>query len=274
VEWDLFADLDTSSSSELFLGVYGDLALMGLFQEFGLVDALSGQGIHAPQLEFDLTDAYRHVLRLYDGEIAPETLTAELVFRRARLSDSMESLGDGGRNPCLHLEWILLQNPHRQFDRAHPALPGQEYAGLALGDMVLGLIAALGRNLHMSAIVSVPASIHSALFFLKSYYARSPEIHGQLLAIRRAAKKFGRTEVIWAEHWGDLLEQETGAVYTWEPAEMIQPLRDEIKAWFDDADGYQKGLHQAVPHYEIREGVQAKMLDSGEVIREVVSSTE
>jgi hypothetical protein len=274
VEWDLFADLETSSSSELFLGVYGDLALMDLFREFGLIDALSGQGLHAPQLQLDLTDAYRHILRFYDEKIEPEALFAELVFRRARLSDTMESLGDEGKYPTLHLEWILLQNPHRQFVRDHPPLPGQERPGLALGDMVLSLIAALGKNLRIDAIVTVPASIHSALFFLKSYYARSPEIHGQLLAIRRAVKKLGRTEVIWAEHWGDLLEQETGTVFTWEPAEMIQPLRDEIKAWFDDADGYQKELHQTVPHYEIREGVQAKTLDSGEVIREVAASTE
>ncbi|UCH11351.1 MAG: hypothetical protein JSU61_05530 [Fidelibacterota bacterium] len=274
VAWDLFTDLETSSSSDLFLGVYGDLALMDLFHEFGLINALAGQGIHDPQLQLDLTDAYRHVLRFYDEKIEPEALFAELVFRRARLSDTMESLGDEGKYPSLHLEWILLQNPHRRFGRDHPMLPGQEYPGLALGDMVLSLIAALGKNLRMSAMVTVPASIHSALFFLKCYYTRSPAIHAQLLAAKRAVKRIGRTEVIWAEHWGDLLEEETGAVYHWEPAEMIQPLRDEIKAWFDNEDGYQKELHETHPHYKIRDDIQIKTLDSGEVLREVVSGSE
>jgi hypothetical protein len=256
VEWDLFADLETSSSSELFLGVYGDLAIMDLFHEFGLIDALAGKGIHDPQLELDLTNAYRHVLRLYDEKTAPEMLIAELVFRRARLSETMGSFGEEGRYTSLHLEWILLQNPHRRFDRDHPALPGQEYPGLALGDMALGLIAAMAKNLRMSAVVTVPASLHSALFFLRCYLARSPVIQGQLLSIQRAVKRIGRTEVIWAEHLGDLVNEETGEVYQWEPVEMIQPLRDEVRAWFENGDGYQKELQNTQPHYDIRDSVR------------------
>ena len=84
----------------------------------------------------------------------------------------------------------------------------------------------------MNGIVTVPANLHSALFFLKRYLALSPRIQAELLALKRAVKRFGRVEVIWAEQWGDLLEEGTGRPYRWRPSEMVQPLSDELHAWF------------------------------------------
>ncbi len=186
-EWDLFEDLTSGSSSNLFLGVDGDLAIMDLLGEFGLLDALAEQGIGHPLLDLELSDAYRHILRLYDGEITPGRLVAELVFRRTLLSRTLEPVAENNRHPCLHLEWILLQNPHRRFDGDHPALPQQEHPGLALGDMVLSLIAQMARVLRMSGIVTVPANLHSALFFLRYYLALSPRSHAERLALQRGA---------------------------------------------------------------------------------------
>ena len=138
----------------MFLGVYGDVAIMDLLGEFGLLAALAKRGIGHPILDLDLSDAYRHILRLYDGEIAPSKLAAELMFRRTLLSRSIKPVAEKSQHPCLLLEWILLQNPHHRFDKAHPALPQQDYPGLALGDMVLSLIAQMGRVMHMCGIVT------------------------------------------------------------------------------------------------------------------------
>ncbi|UCD38791.1 MAG: hypothetical protein JSW54_04745 [Fidelibacterota bacterium] len=267
-KWDLFEDLTTSSSSDLFMGVYGDLALMELFGEFGLFDAFASQGIHHPKLQLDLSDAYRHILRFFDEEIAVETLVAELVFRRSRWPHSTGSEQDLEQHPCLHLEWILLQNPHRRFDQSHPALPQQDCPGLALGDMALSLIAALARNLRLAGISTVPASLHSALFFLRSYLAASPQTQAELLALKRVAKKAGRINVVWAEEWDDLLIQDTNKVYKWQPSEMVQPLHDDLKAWFDNREGYAAEVARHQPHFAIREGVKVVCLEDGRVFRE------
>ncbi|MFB0515562.1 MAG: hypothetical protein ACETWG_03025, partial [Candidatus Neomarinimicrobiota bacterium] len=150
----------------------------------------------------------------------------------------------------------------------HPALPQQEYPGLALGSMVLSLIARMARNLHLSGIVTVPSSLHSALFFLKSYLALSPVVQAELLALKRLARRFGRAELAWAEHWGDLLEGDAGQVFHWRPAEMVQPLADALLAWFQDNECYERELERHQPRFVIREGVQIRRLTDGQVVRD------
>ncbi len=267
-KWDLFEDLISGSSSNLFLGVYGDVAIMDLLEEFGLLDALAERGIGHPLLDLDLSDAYRHVLRLYDGEIAPGRLVAELVFRRTLLSRTLKPVVEHRRHSCLHLEWILLQHPHRRFDREHPALPQQEHPGLGLADMVLSLIAQMGRNLHLGGIVTVPANLHSAVFFLRCYLALSPGVQAELVALKRAVEKYGRVSVAWAEQWGDLLEDDTERPYSWQPTEMVQPLDDELHAWFKGNERYARELERHQPRFIIRKGVQVRPLADGQVIRD------
>ncbi len=267
-EWDLFEDLTSGSSSNLFLGVYGDLAIMDLFGEYGLLDALAEQGIGHPLLDLELSDAYRHILRLYDGEITSGRLLAELVFRRTLLARTLEPVAENNRHPCLHLEWVLLQNPHRRFDGDHPALPQQEHPGLALGDMVLSLIAQMARVLRLSGVVTVPANLHSALFFLRYYLALSPRVQAELLALKRAAKRFGRAEVAWGEQWGDLLEHGTGRPYRWRPSEMVQPLNDELHAWFKGNERYTREMERCQPRFIIRKGVRVRSLADGQVVRD------
>lgn len=267
-KWDLFGDLTSGSSSNLFLGVYGDVAIMDLLGEFGLLAALAKRGIGHPILDLDLSDAYRHILRLYDGEIAPSKLAAELMFRRTLLSRSIKPVAEKSQHPCLLLEWILLQNPHHRFDKAHPVLPQQDSPGLALGDMVLSLIAQMGRVMHMCGIVTVPANLHSALFFLRNYLALSPRAQAELLALKRVVKRFGRVEVAWAEQWGDLLEEGTGRPYNWQPSEMVQPLSDEINAWFKGNERYARELERHQPRFTIRRGVRVRSLADGQVVRD------
>ncbi len=266
--WDIFEDLSSGSSSELFLGVYGDLAIMDLLGEYGLLDALAKQDINQPVLEMELSDPYRHILRLYNDQASSQRLVAELVFRRTVLVQSNRPVNQDHQHDCLHLEWILLQNPYRQFDDKHPALPQQEYPGLAMGDMVLTLISQMARVLHLSGVVTVPANLHSALYFLRSYLAVSPIVQSELLSLERTVKKFGRAEVAWAEQWGDLLDSSTARPYRWLPSEMVQPLSDELQAWFEDHEDYTRELENSQPHYNIREGVKIRSLRNGRIVRE------
>ncbi|UCH11525.1 MAG: hypothetical protein JSU61_06450, partial [Fidelibacterota bacterium] len=145
--------------------------------------------------------------------------------------------------------------------------------GLALGDMVLSLIASMAKNLHMSGISTVPSNLHSALFFLNSYYAVLPRVQAELLAVRRAVRRHGRAEIVWAEHWGDLLFQDTLRVYHWQPTEMVQPLREELRVWFEDQESYQHDLTQYQPKVILRDGIQLKRLPEGWVIRQVQRET-
>lgn len=241
---------------------------MDLLGEYGLLDALAKQEIDHPLLELELSDPYRHILRLYNGQNSARTLVAELVFRRTVLVQSNRPADQDNQHNCLLLEWILLQNPYRQFDDKHPALPQQEYPGLAMGGMVLSLIAQMADVLHLSAVVTVPANLHSALYFLRSYLAVSPIVQAELLSLERAAKKLGRAEVAWAEQWGDLLESTTTRPYRWLPSEMVQPLSAELQAWFKDNEDYARELGNYQPNYTIRDGVKIKSLPNGRIVRE------
>jgi len=265
-EWDLFEDLDKSRSSRLFLGVYGDLALQYLLKEFNFYDALAGKGIHHPVIKLGLDDPYRHIFRLYDGEANPSTMVAELVFRRLYRHNLVDSHTEPGL-PCLYLEWILLQNPHGQFDRRRLRLPDQDNPGLGLGTMVLSLIAQMAGNLGMDGILTVPTDIHSALFFSQRYVSISPAVQAGLAGLKKAAGKYGFAELVWAERWNDLFDKETQQPYHWEPSEMIHPLSDELVRRFMKDGPYREQVAALRKRFFMREGVRYRYHKAGKLVR-------
>ena len=269
--WDLFEDLTLHSSRQLFLGVFGDLAIQDLLREFGFWDALLEKGIRKPIIQLELDDPYRHIFRVYDEHESPANLVVELMFRRTQLTVHVRNGKPEARYPCLLLEWILLQNPHLRFNRNHPALPAQEYPGLGLGEMVLGLITRMALTMHLEGIVTVPANLNSALFFLTFYQAVSPRKQGELLAIAQAAKKYGRFQIVWAEQWGDLIDEDTGQSFNWDPDDMVQPLKDPLKTLFGESADYEQELENYQLRLRVRPGIDVECLDDGQVKRVVQS---
>ena len=269
-KWDVLADLASGTSSNLFLGVYGDVAIMDLLGKFGILNALASRGIDHPVLELDLSNPYRHILRLYQQAAGPDALVAEFVFRYADFSGIRTSPGADGY-PCLHLEWLLLQNPTRNFDADHSALPDQNHPALQMGGMTLSLLARMSRYLGVDGIFTVPANMHSALFFARSYLATTHQVQLNLAALARAVRKLGRLEVAWAERWGDLLHSQTGENYRWEPATMVSPNTVALKSALKKAASPAVDDAPEERDFLIRPGLRFKRLPDGRVERDYSS---
>lgn len=266
-DWDPLADVTSSGSSDLYLGVYGDKAIMDLLAAYDVLDALSAQGISRPLLDLDLSDPFRHILRLYQQVKGPQSLVVEVVFRYTDFLPNNEA-AEPVRYPCLQLEWLLLQNPARQFDGKHRPLPGQDHPPLALGNMVMSLMARLGRYLGVDGIITMPANLHSALFLAKRFQPVSTQVQAELQALAKTARRVGRFQIVWAEHWGDLLVRDAKKVYRWTPATMVFPMSTRLKSALDALDDHKADKTRSAPGFVIRSGVKARPLPDGQVARD------
>lgn len=270
--WDVTADLTSGGSSNLFLGVYGDVAIMDLLRAFGLLDALARQGIDRPILDLDLSDPHKHILRMYQQEIGEDSLVTEFVVRYTSFSPVQKPAPAEAQeqHPCLYLEWLLLQNPTRSFDAEHAAMPDQEYPPLALGDMALSLMARMARYIGVSGIVTVPANLHAALYFATRYQALTQRVQVALAALDQAASHFGRLEIAWAERWGDLLESRTGHPYRWTPETLVLPLTGALNSAVKLARRRDSTTPEPKLSFTIRQGVRLLRRPNGTVAREYV----
>ncbi|MFC1746972.1 hypothetical protein ACFLZR_01395 [Candidatus Neomarinimicrobiota bacterium] len=271
VTWDLIKDLDSSRGSQLFLGVFGDLALQDLLEKFGFIPALAERGITNPKIVLGLDDPFRYIFRLFEQKAEPGSLIIELVVRRVTRYRLLPT-GPEEKYRCLCLDWLLMQNPFGQYSRQKPLLPGQENPGLGLGSMVLSLFTQLARNLRLDAILTTPTNCFSALYFFERFFSLVPSVQAELSGLRRCAHRNGLAHCAWAETYGDILDGETGEPYHWSPTELVQLVRPDLIRLLAEDSSYFQQAEDRHRRFSLRKGIRYDFTAEGKLVRTVQDS--
>jgi nucleotide-binding universal stress UspA family protein len=225
---------------DLFLNFYTREGLMRALEEYGILDLLRGRGLDGFRVLFDLSDTFRHRLRIYYGEQEdPEHLLIDLIVREGVLKPSPH-WGAAGRPPervftVLVIEWLLLQNPAAAFTAERPPLPGQAYPGLGVGYQAHQFLALMGKRLRKDATVNHPQYYHNARLYHEAFMFYDPVQEGRLIALIRDTGDSHIADVSWALYHGCLLDEATGEGAVWGGGEMVYPLAEDLKRFFRSA---------------------------------------
>jgi len=218
--------------SGLFLDLFSACGIDNVLRVFGIKDALAARGLKGICVRIDTSDPYLHKLFIYfDKKKDCDHCICELVMKKSYFQVKQRFPGHFPSRPLnfLHIEWLLLQNPTRSFTDDKPPLPGQNYPGLGLGDMLVELLILLGRRLRFEGISNKPAYFHTAFMFTRDCFFLNPEYQGLIFSARRKLlRNFSFYTVAWASYFECIYLKDSGEKFVWQPDWIILPLSKEL----------------------------------------------
>jgi len=230
---DLF--MSESNTTALFLGKYSQDGIKLMMDRFGLIRKGHHLGLRDLDVHIDTIDPYRHKLIIFNGKHDRDHIVMEFVARYQHLtpkevdSESLYSLP----LRVLMVEWLLLQNPKKDFSSRRPPLPGQTHPGLGLGDELLALFTIMGRHLKVDGILNVPEYYHTGLLFGKRFIFLSPFVQAQVTQIAHDLwKRYRLSMIAWASATGSIVNRKTGEPFLWEPRKQIIPINKQLRQYF------------------------------------------
>ena len=143
-----------------FLGLYsaegGHMAL----ERYGFLQLLRDKGFENLLLSTDTSDSSRHTLRIHFDQRDLEHLLVEMVlgFKPLRLPD-------GTACRMLSVEWLLLQDPRKDFASDRAPLPDQRYPGLGLFRWQAELLRLMATRLDCDGLLNNPQQFHNGVLY-------------------------------------------------------------------------------------------------------------
>jgi acetoin utilization deacetylase AcuC-like enzyme len=235
---DLFAVVPGAGPGTRVLGTFSRHAIEVSLEEVGILDLVRARGYPNPSVEIAFGGGTGELIRLY-GDADRTLLLMELrVSRNRRLVPGME---------VLYVEWLLLQDPRRDFTAVEPRLPGQTHPGLGLLREVVAWIVLLCERLELDGLASAPSQYYMAVlgrhhlrFLDADGQARFAALHGLL-----AGRPLPEAEGLLAA--GRVVNADTGEVVRWEPAVTVLPISGRLRTLLRS-----RGVAAARPRYELR----------------------
>ena len=236
---DLAAFLPGASTPRRLLGRYTAQGIELLLERLGVLGQVRALGFPSPTLELDFHLEDSDSVRLY-GDAARTELLMEVRFRRdqARLP-GME---------VLYLEWLLLQNPRREFGSRQQSIPGQKHPGLGLLRDVSAWLVVLCGELGLDGLMYAPAG-----YFVATFGSRflDPARQARLEAMRRALAGLRLVEASRAVEEGRVIDAATGETVPWEPAPMVIPVSQRLRERVE-GPAYETALESALSSLSYR----------------------
>lgn len=221
---DLVPGLGASAREPRLLGYYSRQGLELALERHGFLGRLRGKGFKEPELVLDLHDPGRQSIRIFGGPDRREPLIELIVHRDRRTISGFELLA---------IDWLSLQNPRESFTAERPRLPGQQHPGLGLFDEMVALLIIACERVGLAGIVVTPSQFHLAVQWQKRLRFVDPRAGARLRAMQEALRGRPLAEAARAITEGRLVDARTGAPCAYEPAAMVLPLSDELKAELD-----------------------------------------
>lgn len=230
---DLFDDLTTSRGTSRFLGVFSKRGIEFTLEKFGYFDHLNQIGLTDPIIKLDTSDSYKHRVQV-NHKIGDKLLiSGEIVMRRSTFNSP--PLGDKKYPPAdlLVIEWFLLQNPLKKFARRRPQLPGQDYPGLGISNIIFEIFYWMAKRLKADGVVLVPNYLHTGIFYGRRFMFVNPTKQGTLFALdKMRAVKYSLNQLSWACTEGQLIDKNSDSVFLWKPAPMVLPVSRSAREYF------------------------------------------
>lgn len=219
-------DLAPTGRPTRFLGYYTRHGIELALERYGIFDRLRSKGFADLHIDLDLDNPSGQTVRILCGKPVPATL----VELRLRLDT--RSVSDAR---LLAVEWLLLQDPRRQFTASRPQLPGQKHPGLGLLGEFAALLVLVCDRLELAGLTFVPTHYHiAAQTAPHDFHFLDPEAHGRFLALRAAVKGLHLSEVIRAIEEGRIVDRSSGTRFAWQPATMVLPAGEALRRRFRD----------------------------------------
>src|SRR5690606_15036763 len=109
-------------------------------------------------------------------------------------------------------------------------LPGQVHPGLGLFDEVVALLIIACERVGLAGLLVTPSQYHLAVQWQKRLRFVDPRAAARMRAIREAMPGMSLTHAALALAAGRVVDDRTGEACSYEPAAMVFPLSDELKA--------------------------------------------
>ena len=236
---DLVPSMARAAREPRLLGYYSRQGLELALERHGFLGRLRVKGFERPTIELGLDAPQRHIVKIF-GDPERRALLIELVVRRDRRSIPGFEL--------LAIDWLLLQNPRERFGPDRPALPGQQHPGLGLFDEMVALLIIACERVGLAGLIVTPSQFHLAVQWQKRLRFVDPRAAARLRALREAMPGESLVGMARALASGRLVDAKTGAPCAYEPAPMVYPLSDELKAALD-LDAYQRAVDDVAHEY-------------------------
>ncbi len=227
------------SNSNFFLGVFSNSGLQYLLKEFHILEVLADMGLTNINTELETTDSHTHKLYVYSGEPNPANVICELVAKKGPLHFEE---GTPEKFPekimaFLQVEWLLLQNPRKQFSEEKPRMPGQSHPGLGLGKELMLLLVILAKYIGLDGIVNKPHFFHTAYIFSKKFNYIAPEKQAEMEALTRDLyNPYSFFDLSWASFFECIIDKNSGNYFVWEPDFLVYPMTKSISKYFKSRD--------------------------------------
>lgn len=243
---DLVPALAATAREPRLLGYYSRQGLELALERHGFLDRLRGKGF-TPTIELNLGDPQRQIVKIF-GDPDKRELLVELVVRRDRRTIPGFEL--------LAIDWLLLQNPRARFTPDRPPLPGQQHPGLGLFDEMIALLIIACERVGLAGLVVTPSQFHLAVQWQKRLRFLDPRAAARLRAMceaipglpTRTCGPEGLAHAARAIAEGRLVDARTGEPVRYEPAPMIYPISDELKAALDP-ETYHRAVDDAADEF-------------------------
>jgi acetoin utilization deacetylase AcuC-like enzyme len=231
-DWTLEADdlqaLGVAAGGDIrILGAYTRLGIELQLERLGILNQIRAKGFPTPTVTVDTSSTLGHTVRVY-GDSDESDLLIELRARRDRASiPGME---------LLYVEWLLLQDPSREFDRGRPRLPGQEHPGLGLLREIVALLLVVCEQLGLDGIMFVPAYYYMAALGRRHLRFVKVDDAAVFQSMREAVAELDLAAATKAIEDGRVVDKTTGQPVAWHTPPMILPVSQRLHRRFDGAD--------------------------------------
>jgi acetoin utilization deacetylase AcuC-like enzyme len=246
---ELFGELERNPSQTKFLGYYSRHGVELGLERYGVFDQVRARGFEELQLDIEVSDPQRQVVRVRGSKGEQWYLLMELIVRLREL------VIEGDRFRCLHVDWVLLQDPTASFTLERPRLPGQEHVGLGISTYVTELFVRVCHRLDLAGVVDNPSHLHNGLGAPAGFRFLSPLLEGRARALRAALADVPITEASWAMEEERVVTRD-GEVVRWIPGDHILPLREDLREVFERS-AYRAEVEASRRAWE-RRGIQIK----------------
>jgi hypothetical protein len=266
-EAELLAELEKAPANDLFLGRYTAEDIREALGRAGVLEALAEKGYPRVEIEINTREVYNHRLYVHTGVRDYEHILIELRLREGMFRPREQFIPECelGPLPMILVDWLMLQDPKREFTETRPALPEQRHPGLGILHKFIPLVMEVVRESGRKGVLDVPEHFHGALFYSRWFKFFNPEMEGRFLAMKRDLGRLPLHQVSEAFFHNCILDPSTGAVQKWSPGEQILPLGEELLRYYSHPRYAElRDRAWAENHYILDADKMARILAEGE----------
>ena len=225
----------------LFLGRYGKEDIRAKLERTQILPALRSYGFDPLILEVESDGLIEHRIFIHTGQRTYDRIVMELRLREgvfkirdtiSHFKPDLAGLVKGDTIPMLWIDWLLLQNPSKQFNPVKPRLPEQKYPGLGVLGLVVPLLGEFARETHKQAVLDIPEHFHGAFFYSKWMKFFNPEMEGKMRAILRDLAGYSLAAISWGVLLDCLFNIALERFEEWKPGEQIYAISPGLENYF------------------------------------------